>query len=265
MFTCCGSRSLLAPLANGCQERLPTRGSQGNCVHASSTGLCLLPICKLTKSLYGLKKAPRAWFDKFRFVILQANFYQSSNDNDSSPFIRRSSRGCTILLIYVNDMILSGNDQAGISELKSHLKSTFKMKDLGPLTYVLGLEIQWNMDGIRVTQSKYADQLIHFALLGDAKTFATPIKINVKISKEDGHPLTNLTLFRHLVGSLLYLTMTWPDISHVVQTISQFNYNPHKPHLEAAYRILHNVKGTHNRGLLYPSASSLVITIASIC
>lgn len=217
------------------------------------------------KSLYGLKKAPRAWFDKFRFVILQANYYQSSNDNDSSLLIRRSSRGCTILLIHVDDMILSGNDQASISELKSHLKSTFKMKDLGPLTYFLGLEILWNMDGIRVTQSKYADQLIHFARLGDARTFATPIELNVKISKEDGHPLTNSTLFRRLVGSVLYLTMTWPDISHVVQTLSQFICNPHKPHLEAAYRILHNVKGTRNHNLFYPSASSLIITIASIC
>eukprot|EP00268_Persea_americana_P044937 TRINITY_DN4553_c2_g1_i10.p1 TRINITY_DN4553_c2_g1~~TRINITY_DN4553_c2_g1_i10.p1 ORF type:complete len:308 (+),score=35.45 TRINITY_DN4553_c2_g1_i10:1732-2655(+) len=186
-------------------------------------------VCKSTKSLYGLKQAPRAWFEKFRSAILQAHFYQSSND--SSLFIRRSSHGYTILLIYVDDMIISGNDHDGIDELKTHLMSTFKMKDLGSLTYFLGLEVQQNKDGIQITQSKYVDDLIHSARLGDAKTFATPIELNVKLSKDDGHPLPDPTIFRRLVGSLLYLTMTRPDISHAVQAVSQFIGHPHKPHL----------------------------------
>ena len=91
------------------------------------------------------------------------------------------------------------------------------MKDLGSLTYFLGLEVSRNKDGIQVTQSKYVDDLIHSVCLGAAKTFATPIELNVKIGKDDGHPLSDPTLFRRLVGSLLYLTMTRPDISHAVQ------------------------------------------------
>ena len=106
------------------------------------------------------------------------------------------------------------------------------------LTYFLGLEVQQNKDGIQITQSKYVDDLIHSAQLDDAKTFATTMELNVKISKEDGHPLPDPTIFRRLVGSLLYLTMTRPDISHAVQTVSQFVGHPHQPHLQVVYRIL---------------------------
>lgn len=122
------------------------------------------------------------------------------------------------------------------------------MKNLGPLTYFLGLGVARNKDGIRATQSKYADDHILFEGLADVKSFATPIELNVKISKEDGQPLIDPTLFRRLVGSLLYLTMTQPDISHAFQTVSQFISNPHKLHLQAVYRILCYVKGTRHRG-----------------
>eukprot|EP00268_Persea_americana_P014858 TRINITY_DN16687_c0_g1_i2.p1 TRINITY_DN16687_c0_g1~~TRINITY_DN16687_c0_g1_i2.p1 ORF type:complete len:128 (+),score=6.31 TRINITY_DN16687_c0_g1_i2:78-461(+) len=106
-------------------------------------------VCKLKKSLYGLKQAPRAWFEKFRSTILQAHFYQSPND--SSPFIRRTSHGCAILLLYVDDVIISGNNAIGISELKTYLIKNFKMKDLGSLTYFLALEISKSKEGIRVS------------------------------------------------------------------------------------------------------------------
>lgn len=182
-------------------------------------------VCKLKKSLYGLKQAPRAWLDNFCSAIIKANSYQSLND--SSLFIRRTSRGCTILLIYIDDMIISRSNVVGISEHKIHLMSTFKIKILGPLTHFLGIEVLQNKDAIWVTQSKYVDDLIQSARLGDAKTFATLIVLNVKINKDDGHPLAYSTLFRGLVGRLLYLTMTRPDISHVVQTVSQFTGNPH--------------------------------------
>ena len=104
--------------------------------------------CKLKKSLYGLKQAPHAWFEKFRYAILQAGFYQSPND--TSLYIQHTSQGCTISLLYVDDMILSGNDVVGIATLKSHLMSNFKMKDLGHLTYFLGLEVTMNNEGIRI-------------------------------------------------------------------------------------------------------------------
>ena len=98
-------------------------------------------------------------------------------------------------------------------------------------------------------KTKYADDLIKSARLSDAKTFDTPLGLNVKISKDDGCPLEDPTVFQRLVGSLLYLTMTRPNISHAVHTVSQFVSNQHKPHLVAIYRILQYLKGTRDRGL----------------
>eukprot|EP00268_Persea_americana_P014860 TRINITY_DN16687_c0_g1_i5.p1 TRINITY_DN16687_c0_g1~~TRINITY_DN16687_c0_g1_i5.p1 ORF type:complete len:100 (+),score=5.30 TRINITY_DN16687_c0_g1_i5:492-791(+) len=96
----------------------------------------------------------------------------------------------------------------------------FKMKDLGSLTYFLGLGISKSKEGIRVGQSKYAADLIKSTRLENAKSFNTPLELNVKITKDDGSPLQDPSIFCRLVGSLLYLTMTRRDISHAVKTVS---------------------------------------------
>ena len=156
-------------------------------------------------------------------------------------------------------MIISGNDTAGITDLKHHITLHFRMKDLGPLTYFLGLEVLRNKSGIRVLQRKYATDLITSARLDDAHTFDTPMELNSKISSDSGTPMDDPSVFRRIVGSLLYLTMTWPDISHAVHTVSQFVSNPHKPHLAVALRILRYVKGTLH-GLFFPSDNSLQLS-----
>ena len=209
----------------------------------------------MQKSLYGLKQAPRAWFDKFRTAILQAGFRQSHSD--SSLYLRWTTKGYTFLIVYVDDMSISGNDSVGVTDLKYHLTRHFKMKDLGPLTHFLGLEFLRSKFGIRVHQRKYATDLITSARLDDAHTFDTPMELNSKFSTDDGLLLDDPSIFRRIVGSLLYLTMTRPDISHAIHTVSQFVNNPHKPHLAAALRILRYVKGTLNHGLFYPSGASL--------
>lgn len=102
--------------------------------------------------------------------------------------------------------------------------------------------------------------MINSAHVGDAKVFDTPFELNAKLIKDDGHPLEDPTVFRCLVGSLLYLTITRLDISHVVRTVSQFVSNPHKSHLAAVLRILRHLKGTLAHGLFYPSTSSLQLS-----
>ena len=114
-------------------------------------------VCKLKSSLYGLNEAPQAWFDKFRHAILQANFYRS--ENDSFRCIRRTSGGCTVLLIYVNDVFISGNDSACIAPLKTHLMRCFMMKDLGSFTYFLVLKTSKNHDSTCVHQHKYVEDI----------------------------------------------------------------------------------------------------------
>ena len=162
----------------------------------------------------GLKKAHRSWFEKFWTTILSVGFSQSSSDY--SLFLRQSSSGITILLIYVDDMIITKNDEVGISHLKNLLHSSFKIKDLEKLIYFLGLEVSYGVEGIKLSQQKYAKDLVKSVNLTDHKKVHTPMEVNTKYKKEEGEFFGDQTLYRRLVGSLIYLTMSYPDISYAV-------------------------------------------------
>ena len=115
-------------------------------------------VCRLRRALYGLKQAPRAWFAKFNSTISQHDF--SGSSFDITLFLRRSDHGINILLLYVDDMIITGDDMQGIQDLKHFLGRQFEMKDLGPLNYFIGLEVSYSADGYYLTQAKYTSDLI---------------------------------------------------------------------------------------------------------
>jgi hypothetical protein len=169
-------------------------------------------VCCLRRALYGLKQAPRAWFAKFSSTISQHGF--SASSYDSALFFRYSDHGITILLLYVDDMIITGDDVQGIQDLKHFLGQHFEMKDLGPLSYFLGLEVSSSSDGYYLTQAKYTSDLISRAGITDSKIVDTPIEYNNRLNTHDGEPLPDATFYRQLVGSLVYLTVTRPDISY---------------------------------------------------
>ena len=117
-------------------------------------------------------------------------------------------------------MIITGDDLSGIQELKDFLSQQFEMKDLGHLSYFQGLEITHSTDGLYITQAKYASELLSQAGLTDSKTVNTPVKLNAHLTPSEGKPLSNPSLYRCLVGSLVYLTVTHPDIFYVVHQVS---------------------------------------------
>ena len=135
---------------------------------------------------------------------------------DSALFLRRTDKGTILLLLYVDDMIITGDDLNGIQELKNFLSQQFEMKDLGHLSYFLGLEITHSTDGLYITQAKYASKLLSRAGLTDSKTVDTPVEFNAHLTPTGRKPLSNPSLYRQLVGSLVYLIVTRPDISYVV-------------------------------------------------
>uniref|UniRef100_A0A2N9HRP8 Integrase catalytic domain-containing protein n=1 Tax=Fagus sylvatica TaxID=28930 RepID=A0A2N9HRP8_FAGSY len=214
-------------------------------------------VCRLRRALYGLKQAPRAWFAKFSSTISQHGF--SASSYDSALFFRRSDHGITLLLLYVDDMIITGDDVQGIQDLKRFLGQHFKMKDLGPLSYFLGLEVSSSSDGYYLTQAKYTSDLISRAGITDSKIVDTPIEYNNRLNTHDGEPLPDATLYRQLVGSLVYLTVTRPDISYAVHIVSQFMAAPRSLHYAAVLRILRYLKGTLFHGLHFSSQSSLTL------
>ena len=139
---------------------------------------------------------------------------------DSSLFIHQTDKGTILLFLYVDDMIITGDDLSGIQELKDFLSQQFEMKDLGHLSYFLGLEITYSTDGLYITQVKYALELFSRAGLTDSKTVDIPVELNTHLTPTGGKPLSNPSLYKRLVGSLVYLTVTRPDISYTVHQVS---------------------------------------------
>ena len=177
---------------------------------------------------------------------------------DSTLFLRRTGKCTILLLLYVDDMIITSDDLSGIQELKNFLSQQFEMKDLGHLSYFLGLEIIHSTDGLYITQAKYASELLSRAWLTDSKTVDTPVELNAHLTPTGGKPLSNPSLYRRLVGSLIYLTVTRPNISYAIHQVSQYLSAPWSTHYAAVLRILRYLKGTFFHGLFYSAQSPFV-------
>ena len=174
-----------------------------------------------------------------------------SSHYDSALFLRRTDKGTILLLLYVDDMIITGDDLSGIQELKVFLSQQFEMKDLGHLSYFLSLEITHSTDGLYITQAKYASELLSRAGLIDSKTVDTPFELNAHLTLTGGKLLSNISLYRRLVGSLVYFTVTRPDIFYAVHQVSQYLSAPRSTHYAAILRILRYLKSTIFHGLFY--------------
>lgn len=213
-------------------------------------------VCKLNHALYGLKQAPRAWFDRFSTFLLGYGFFCSISD--SSMFVYRSKNSIMILLLYVDDIILTGNNTTLLNNLVHTLGETFSMKDLGILHYFLGIEVSHTTQGLYLSQSKYAKDLLSQAHMTALKPISTPM--GVKPSQtllDDYEDFADVIKYRSLVGGLQYLTITRPNLSYVVNSVCQHMHNPIAAHFKMVIKILLYVSGTISLGLRILRNSSL--------
>ncbi|KAE8673443.1 Detected protein of unknown function [Hibiscus syriacus] len=206
-------------------------------------------VCKLRKALYGLKQTPRVWYGKIAEFLTKSGY--SVTPANSSLFIKANEGKLAIVLVYVDDLIITGNDEAEIRQTKENLSVRFQMKELRQLKHFLGLEVDRTHEGIFLCQQKYAKDLLKRFRMLECKSTSTPMELNVKMCAHEGKDLEDATMYRQLVGSLIYLTLTRPDISYAVGVMSRYMQNPKKPHLDAVRRILRYVKSTIDYGLLY--------------
>ncbi|XP_061993524.1 uncharacterized mitochondrial protein AtMg00810-like [Rosa rugosa] len=215
-------------------------------------------VCKLHKSLYGLKQASRQWFLKLSRALQAGGFTQSWSDY--SMFIRKFQDKITVLLVYVDDVIVAGNNLQDIEATKQFLAARFKLKDMRALHYFLGIEVARPPQGIVLSQGKYAREVLEDAGFLGAKPSKYPIDQNLVLTKDDGVLLQDVSQYRRLVGRLIYLTITRPDLVYAVHILSQYMDKPRQPHLEAAYRVLRYVKHTPGQGILLPSHGRIELT-----
>lgn len=208
-------------------------------------------VCKLQRSLYGLKQAGRQWNKELTATLMSQGFSQSSFDH--CLFTKGHGDSFIALLVYVDDCLISSPSADLISDLKGFLDKKFTIKDLGDVKYFLGIEVARTAAGIFLTQHKFIMDIIHDTGLHDAKPADSPYIQGMKLRTAMGHPLQDAGSYRRLIGRLLYLSMTRPDISYAVQQLSQFMQHPHQSHLKAALTIVKYLKGTSYTGLFLPS------------
>ncbi|XP_070052697.1 uncharacterized mitochondrial protein AtMg00810-like [Nicotiana tomentosiformis] len=210
-------------------------------------------VCHLKKSLYSLKHSPRAWFGKFSEVVQEFGLKKSKCDH--FVFYKQSIVGSILLVVYVDDIVITGSDYAGISSLKSFLHTKFHTKDLGQLKYFLGVEITRSKKGIFLSQRKYIlDLLVEIGKLA-AKPCSTPMVPTLHLMKYDGDLFNDPDRYRRLVGRLNYLNVTRPYITFAVSMVSQFMSAPIVKHWEALEQILYYLKRAPGLGILYSNYS----------
>jgi len=198
-------------------------------------------VCRLHKSLYGLKQAPRAWYTRLNDFLLSIGFRASKVD--TSLFIFSVGADICYLLVYVDDILLTGSNSLLLQRLIQLLSSEFKLRDLGSVHYFLGIEVQFTSMGLMLRWHKYILDILTRAGMLSCKPVDTPISTSKATILPD--PLfSDATRFRQIVGALQYLTFTRPDICFAVNRVCQFMHAPTDSHWAAVKRILRYLRGT---------------------
>jgi len=193
-------------------------------------------VCKLQKSLYGLRQAPECWFAKLSSALTRYRFQQSQKDH--SLFSLNNNDILLVVLVYIDDLVVVGNNDTVIQCFKGYLNQCFRMKDLGRLKYFLGIEVAHSPNGIFLCQRKYAlDIIIEVELLG-AKPATTPCEENHKLGFATGSFLSDPATYRRFIGRLIYMCFTRSDLAYSVQVLSQFMQNLCSGHWQAALRVV---------------------------
>jgi histone deacetylase 1/2 len=220
-------------------------------------------VCRLDKALYGLKQAPRAWYARLCAKLIALGFVPSKAD--TSLFFFKKGPLTIFVLVYVDDIIVASSDVQGTKALLVALQQDFALKDLGDLHFFLGIEVTKKRDGLVLSQSRYARDILARSGMDKCKAVDTPLPSTQKLSIKDGDALgpEDSTKFRSLVGALQYLTMTRPDISFAVNKICQFLHSPTTVHWSAAKRILRYIQGTLHLGLKIGVSNSRVVSAFS--
>ncbi|GJZ14467.1 retrovirus-related pol polyprotein from transposon TNT 1-94 [Tanacetum coccineum] len=197
-------------------------------------------VYKLKKALYGLKQAPKAWYDRLKAFLIKHEYKMGMVDN--TLFTKKKSSNLIIVQIYVDDIIFGSTCQDMCDEFAKIMHDEFEMSMMGELNFFLGLQIKQMEDGIFFNQSKYIKEMLKKFGLEDSKPMKTPMSSDTKLTKDEECELVDSTKYRGMIGTLLYLTASRPDIMFSVCLCARFQEAPKTSHLEAVKRIFRYIK-----------------------
>jgi transposase InsO family protein len=207
-------------------------------------------VYKLRKALYGLKQAPRAWYSRIESYFNNENFVKCSHE--PTLFVKHSGKDKILIIsLYVDDLIYTGNDEMLMESFKSSMKKEFSMTDLGKMRYFLGVEVKQCDQGIFIHQHKYASEILNRFGMESCNQVCSPIVPGCKLVKDEKGKATDATLYKQMIGCLMYLLATRPDMTFSVCLAARYMDRPTEMHVAAVKRILRYLKGTLKLGILY--------------
>nr|GFC07068.1 uncharacterized mitochondrial protein AtMg00810-like [Tanacetum cinerariifolium] len=210
-------------------------------------------VYRLKKALYGLKQAPRAWYNKLSKFLITTGF--SKGVVDPTLFTRRTGKHILLMQIYVDDIIFASTDPQSCERFAQEINSNFQMSMMGQMSFFLGLQVSQNPRGIFINQSKYALEILKKYEFDTSSPIDTPMAERPKLDEDKGGKLTDPTRYRGMVGSLMYLSASRPDIVFAVCMCARYQASPIDKHLSAIKRIFWYLRGTINMGLWYSKDS----------
>ncbi|KAI3758874.1 hypothetical protein L6452_06446 [Arctium lappa] len=210
-------------------------------------------VYKLKRTLYGLHQAPRAWYDTLSTYLLENGFEREIIDN--TLFIKRKKKDILLVQIYVDDIIFGSTKDYMCKEFKDLIHKRFKMSSMGELTFFLGLQVKQKKDGIFISQSKYVQDILTKFGFSDSKPASTPMETHKQITADLEGEDVDVHHYIYMIGSLMYLTASKPDIMFVVCVCARFQVRPKQSHSQAVKRIFRYLKGQPRLGLWYPHDS----------
>lgn len=215
-------------------------------------------VCKLNKSIYGLKQSPRCWNSTLDTYLKEIQFTQTTSD--PCIYYQKTGQDMMFIGVYVDDIILAARNEKQLKRIKEKLSNKFNIKDLGELKYFLGMKVEQSKGSgsVWIGQPAYTKNLLKRLGMQDSKPIHTPVEVNTKLqlATNQAEPV-NQTEYQSAIGGLMYLAVsTRPDIAFAVNNLARFNSNPQKEHWTAVKRILRYLKGTTNIGILYKQDES---------
>ncbi|GJY08196.1 putative ribonuclease H-like domain-containing protein [Tanacetum coccineum] len=214
-------------------------------------------VYKVVKALYGLDQAPQAWYARLSTFLLKHNYRRGSIDK--TLFIKKNSRDIILVQVYVDGIIFGSTNKAWCDEFEVLMKGEFEMSAMGELTFFLGLQVTQKSNGIFISQDKYVQDMLKKFDMVNVRSATTPFEATIPKSKEEPDEAVNVHLYRSMIGSLMYLTASRPDIQFAVSACSRHQVTPLTSHLNAVKRIFKYLKGRPKLGLWYPRDSPFVL------
>ncbi|KAK2411518.1 putative mitochondrial protein [Trifolium repens] len=210
-------------------------------------------VFRLKKSLYGLKQAPRAWYERLSTFLVDNGFVKGQVDN--TLFKKTLKKDILIVQIYVDDIIFGSTNATLCKNFSKMMQDEFEMSMMGELKFFLGIQINQTEKGTFIHQSKYIKDLLKKFNLEDCKPMNTPMHPTSSLGIDESEGKVDQKLYRGMIGSLLYLTASRPDILFSVCLCARFQSDPRESHLTAVKRIFRYLKSTCNIGLLYQKSN----------